>query len=125
VDDRVEPCLGLPRLAASDGELALPAAHGGHRVGRLEADLQRLVHGLTGHHTRGWEFPGAAAGGADAGARGDRGTEWIHDPAEVALADGYGEHFAGAADLLALFDSGELTQHHDTDFADVEVLGEA
>src|SRR5699024_8101678 len=125
VDDRVERDLGLPRLAVTDDELALPAAHGDHRVDRLEAGLQRLVHGLTVHHTRGLEFQGAAAGGFDVAEPVDRVAERIHDPAEVALADGDGEHFAGAADLLALFDSGELTQHHDTDFADVDVLGEA
>ena len=41
------------------------------------------------------------------------------------VADGDREDLAGAADLLALLDAGELTEDDDTDLVDVEVQREA
>src|SRR5690349_23510423 len=40
---------GLARLAVADDQLALATADRGHRVDRLDAGLQRLVHGLATH----------------------------------------------------------------------------
>jgi hypothetical protein len=50
VDDRVDAHRGLAGLAVADEQLALAAADRGHRVDRLEAGLQRLLHRLAVDH---------------------------------------------------------------------------
>ena len=46
VDDRVDRDRGLAGLAVADDQLALATADRGHRVDRLDAGLERLVHRL-------------------------------------------------------------------------------
>ena len=46
VDDRVDRDGRLAGLAVADDELTLAAADRRHRVDRLDAGLERLVHGL-------------------------------------------------------------------------------
>src|SRR4029450_4196534 len=64
---------------------------------------------------------GAGARGRDLAAAVDRVAQRVDDPAEVTVTDGHREHLAGAADLLALLDPGEVTQDDDADLAHVEV----
>ena len=79
------------------------------------------LHRLALHHGGRLQLEGAAAGGLDLAAAVDRVAQRVDDAAEVAVADGHREHLAGAADLLALLDAGEVTQDDDADLADVEV----
>src|SRR5438046_5804981 len=46
VDDRVDRDRGLAGTAVADDQLALAAADRNHRIDRLDAGLQRLLHGL-------------------------------------------------------------------------------
>src|SRR5919107_3712843 len=49
VDDGVERDGGLARLSVADYQLALSPPDGHHRVNRLQARLQGLLHGLAGY----------------------------------------------------------------------------
>ncbi len=125
VDDRVDRDRRLAGLAVADDQLALAAADRGHRVDRLEAGLQRLVDRLALHHRGRLELEGAALLGLDLAEAVDRGAERVDDAAEEGVADGHREHLAGALDLLALLDLGEVTEDDDADLVDVEVEREA
>ena len=121
VDDRVGDDRRLAGLAVTDDELTLAAADRRHGVDGLDAGLQRLLDRLALDHGGRLQLEGAAAGGLDLAAAVDRVAQRVDDAAEVAVADGHGEHLAGAADLLALLDAGEVTQDDDADLAHVEV----
>src|SRR3712207_178890 len=121
VDDRVGDDGGLAGLPVADDQLALAAADRRHGVDRLDAGLQRLLHRLTLHHGGRLQLEGAAAGGLDRAGAVDRVAQRVDHAAEVTVAHGDGEHLAGAANLLALLDAGEVTEDHDADLADVEV----
>ena len=125
VDDRVDRDGGLAGLAVADDELTLAAADRDHRVDRLDAGLQRLVHALAVHDAGRLQLERAASLRRDLAETVDRVAQRVDDAAEVAVADGDREHLAGAADLLALLDAGELTEHDDADLAHVEVEREA
>src|SRR5690606_18918124 len=125
VDDRVDRDRRLAGLTVTDDPLTLTTADGDHRVDRLDAGLQRLVHGLAPHDARRLELEGAAALGLDRAEAVDGVAQRVDHAAEVALAHGHGEHVTRAADLLALLDAGELAEDDDTDLADVQVLRES
>src|SRR5699024_6580250 len=55
----------------------------------------------------------------------DGGAHRIHHATEVAVADGHGQDLAGAADLPALIDAGELAEDDDAHLAELEVQGQA
>src|SRR3546814_6037167 len=55
----------------------------------------------------------------------NRVAERVDDATQVAVTDGNREDLAGATHRLALLDPGEVTKHDDTDFAGVEVQGQA
>ena len=125
VDDRVDRDRGLAGLAVADDQLALAAADRDHRVDGLDAGLHRLVHALALHDAGRLQLERAAALGRDLAEAVDRVAERVDDAAEVAVADGDREHLAGAGDLLALLDAGELAEHDDADLVLVEVQREA
>ena len=125
VDDRVDRDRGLAGLAVADDELTLAAADRDHGVDRLDAGLHRLVHALALHDAGRLQLEGAAAVGRDLAEAVDRVAERVDDAAEVAVADGDREHLAGAGDLLAGLDAGELAEHDDADLVLVEVQREA
>src|SRR5699024_7572992 len=110
VQDRVDPDRGLAGLTVADDQLALAAADRGHRVDGLQAGLQGLPDLLALHHAGGLQFQGAPADGLDLAETIDGGAHRIHHATEVAVADGHGQDLAGAADLLALLDAGELAE---------------
>jgi hypothetical protein len=125
VDDRVDGDGGLAGLAVADDQLALATADRGHRVDRLDAGLQRLVHGLATHD----------AGRLDLDAAVDA-TEMSPLPSigwpsalttrpSIAVADRHREDAAGGLDRLALFDRVGVAEHHGADRLLVEVEREA
>ena len=67
----------------------------------------------------------AAPLGLDLAEAVDRVAQRVDDAAEEGVAHRDREDLAGAADLLALLDAGEVTEDDDADLADVEVQGEA
>ncbi|KAB5588085.1 Acetylglutamate semialdehyde dehydrogenase [Ceratobasidium theobromae] len=125
VEDGVQRDGRLARLAVADDELALAAADRDHGVDGLEPGLQRLVDRLAGHDSGSLELEGAAPLRLDLAEAVDGTTERVDDAAEVAVADGDGEDLAGAADGLALVDTGEVAEHDDADLALVEVHRQA
>ena len=125
VDDRVDRDRGLAGRAVADDQLALAAADRGHRVDRLDAGRERLVHRLARHHARRLELQRAATLGLDVTEAVDRGAERVDHAAEELVADGDRQDLAGAAYGLALLDAGEVTEDDDTDLAGVEVQGNA
>ena len=52
IDDRVDGNGRLAGAPIADDQLALPAANGDHRIDRLDARLERLVHRLPRYDTR-------------------------------------------------------------------------
>nr|BFE68255.1 hypothetical protein GCM10020092_015560 [Actinoplanes digitatis] len=124
VDDRVERDRGLAGLAVADDQLALAAADRRHGVDRLDAGLERLLHGLPGHDVRRLELELAEALALDRAAVVDRLAERVHHAAQVGVAHRNREDAAGPLDLLALLDAGEVTQDNGADLADVEVQGD-
>src|SRR5690606_9594687 len=117
VDDRVERDGRLARLAVADDDLTLTAPHGDHRVDRLDAGLQRLVHALTVHHAGGLKLELALALDAgDLAESVDRVSQRVDDATEVTLADRNREDLPGAGDLLALLDARAHTPNDRTEF---------
>ena len=125
VQDRVDRDRGLAGLAVADDQLALATADRGHRVDGLDAGLHRLGDRLTLDDRGGLQFEDAALGALDRAEAVERVAERVDDATEVGVADRDREDLAGAADLHALLDAGEVTEDDDADLADVEVLGEA
>jgi hypothetical protein len=79
VDDRVDRDRGLAGLAVADDQLALAAADRDHRVDRLDAGLQRLVHRLAVRDAR--------RDDVDLRVAVERATERVDHAAEHRLAD--------------------------------------
>ena len=115
----------LPVGAVADDQLALAAADRGHRVDRLDAGGQRLVHRLAVHHAGRLQLQRAALVGLDLAEAVDRGAERVDHAAHEVVADGDREDLAGTADRLALLDLVEVTEDDDADLAGVEVQGDA
>ncbi len=125
VDDRVDRDGRLAGRPVADDQLALAATDGRHGVDRLDPGRERLVDRLALHHRRRLGLQVAATGGLEVAETVDRDTERVDDTAEVAVADGHGEHLAGTADRLALLDLVEVAEHDRTDLAGVQVEGQA
>ena len=87
----------LPVCAVADDELALATADRGHRVDRLDAGLQRLVHRLALHDAGRLQLERATGLGLDLAEAVDRLAERVDDAAEEGVADGDREDLAGAA----------------------------
>ncbi len=77
------------------------------------------------HHRRRLNLQRATNVGLDVSAAVDRLAERIDDAPQEPVADGHRQHFAGALDLLALFDLLEVTQDHRADAVLVEVERDA
>src|SRR5213078_4439266 len=104
VDDRVDRDRRLAGLAVAEDQLALAAADRDHRVDRLQARLERLLHRLAAHDTRGLELERPRLGGLDWRPAVEGLPERVDDPADEVLADGDARDAAGAAHRLALLD---------------------
>ena len=121
VQDRVDRDRGLARRAVADDELALPASDRDHRVDRLQAGLERLLHRLPADDARGLELERAALGGIDRAEAVERVAERVDDAAEQRIADGHAHDLARAADRLALLDALPLAEERDADVVLLEV----
>jgi hypothetical protein len=102
VDDRVDGDGGLARLAVADDQLALAAADRDHRVDRLDAGLQRLVHGLAVGDARGDDVDLRALSVAAGPGRRRSDAQRVDHAAEHRLADRHLEQAAGGLDQVAL-----------------------
>src|SRR6478672_1192272 len=125
VDDRVDRDRRLAGLAVADDELALAAADRRHRVDRLDAGLQRLVHRLALHDIGRLQLEGATRVGLDLAEAVDLVAERVDDAAAEVVAGGDREALARALDGMALLDAREVTEDDDADLVDVEVQREA
>ena len=81
------------------------------------------MHALALHDAGSLQLERAAPDRGDVAESVDRVAERVDHAAEVAVADGHRQHLAGARDLLAGFDAGEVAEHDDTDLVLVEVQG--
>ena len=84
VDDGVDGDRGLAGLAVADDQLALATTDGGHRVDRLDAGLQRLVHGLAAHDAGRLDLDTAVDAADDVALAVDRLAERVDHAAEHA-----------------------------------------
>ena len=125
VDDRVDRDRGLAGLPVADDQLALAPADRRHRVDRLDAGLQRLLHRLALHHARRLQLQGPPLGRLDRALAVQRLAERADHAAEVGVADRDREHLAGPLDPLALLDLAEVTEDDHADLADVQVQRQA
>ena len=125
VDDRVDRDGGLAGAAVADDQLALAAADVRHRVDRLDAGLQRLLHRLALDDAGGLELEWAALGGVDRPCPVERLAKRIDDAAEHGFADGDAHDRAGAAHGLALVHPLPLAEERDADVVLLEVERDA
>ena len=125
VQDRVDRNRRLAGRAVADDELALPAADRNHRVDRLQAGLQRLLHRLATDHARCLELERSAFGRLDRPEAVERVPERVDDAPEQAVADGHAHDLAGPAHRLALAHVLPLAEERGADVVLLEVEGDA
>ena len=125
VDDRVERDGGLPGLAVSDDQLALPAADRDHRVDRLEARLHRLLDRHAVDDAGGEPLDRVELLRGDRTLAVDRLAERVDDAAHERLADGHRDDALRAFDGVALLDEARLAHEDAADVALLEVQREA
>ena len=112
---------GLAGAAVADDQLALAAADRDHRVDRLEARLQRLLHRLPLDHAGRLELERAGRGRLDRALAVERVAERVDDAAEHALADRDAHDGARAAHRLTLLDELPLAEERHADVVLFEV----
>ncbi len=100
----------LPMRAVADDELALAAADRDHRVDRLDAGLERLLHGLAHDDAGRLRLDLARHLRVDRALAVERIAEGVDDAADELRTDRHFEHAPGAADLVA--------------FAELEIIAE-
>src|SRR5439155_25318383 len=125
VQDRVDEDRGLAGAAVADDQLALAAANRDHRVDRLQAGLERLLHGLAVNDAGCLELHRAGLGGLDRALAVERLAERIDDSPDQRLADGDARHAAGPLDDLAFLDVFPLAEEGGADVVLLEVEREA
>ena len=125
VEDRVDQDRRLAGRAVADDQLALAAADVRHRVDRLDAGHERLLHRLTRDHARRLELERPSLGRLDRAAPVERVAERVDDATEQRLADGDARDLAGAAGRLALAHLLPLAEERGADVVLLEVEGEA
>ncbi|OPZ77877.1 MAG: hypothetical protein BWY77_01613 [bacterium ADurb.Bin431] len=125
VDKGVHYQGGLADLAVADDQLALAAADGDHRVDRLDARLQRLLHRLALGHTQGLAFDGAEILGVDRPLAVHRLAEGVDHPAQQLRPDRHFHHPAGALGNIPLLDEIVVAEKHAADIVLFKVQGHA
>ena len=121
VDDRVDRDGRLAGAAVADDQLALAAADVRHRVDRLDAGLQRLLHRLALDDAGRLELERAALGRVDRPCAVERAAERVDHAAEHGVADGHAHDRAGAAHGLPLLHLLPLAEERDADVVLLEV----
>src|SRR5206468_1464294 len=104
VEDRVDADRGLARRPVADDQLALAPADRDHRVDRLQAGLERLLHRLPLHDAGRLELQRAALLGRERRPAVHRVAERVDDATDQLVADGDAGDAAGPANRLALLD---------------------
>ena len=102
-----------------------PRPIGRHRVDRLEAGLQRLLHGLPLDDAGRLELERAALRRLDRAEPVERVPERVDDAAEQARADRHAHDLAGATDRLALLHVLPLAEERGADVVLLEVERDA
>ena len=125
VEDGVDRHRGLAGLAVADDQLALAAADRHHRVDRLQAGLQRLLHRLTIDDAGRQALDRRELLRGDRSLAVDRLAERVHDAAQHLVADGHRDDAAGTLDRVAFLDFRELAEEHRADAFLLEVEGDA
>ena len=115
VEDRVDGDGGLAGLAVADDQLALAAPDRDHRVDGLDAGLQRLLDRLALHDPGSDHVDLPTGAGLDGRAAVHGLAKRVHDPAQVAAADGHVQDAAGAAHLVALVEPLPVAHDHGAD----------
>src|SRR5207249_1830688 len=115
IDDGVEGNGGLAGLAVADDQLALAAADRNHGIDRLDASLQRLLHGLAVDHARRLELDVAKLVRADRALAIDRLADGVHHSADHRLADRHRGDAPGALDAVAFLDVLVRAEQHHAD----------
>ena len=125
VDDRVDRDRRLAGLAVADDQLALAAADRDHRVDRLDAGLERLLHRLALDDARGLDLGRAGLLQVDVALAVERAAERVDDAAEQRVAHRDLEEAVGALDRVALLDVAPRAEEHGADVVGLEVEREA
>jgi hypothetical protein len=125
VDDGVDGHRGLAGLAVADDQLTLATTDGGHRVDRLDAGLQRLVHRLAAHDAGRLDLHAALDAADDVALAVDRLAQRVDHATEHGVTHRHRQDAAGGLHGLALFDLEAFTQHHGADGFFVEVQCQA
>ena len=110
VDNRVHSDSGLARLAVTNDELPLSAAHRNHGVNCLDSCLKGLVNATSGHNAGGLKLERTTALRLDRAKAINRITQRVNNTAEVAIADWHRENFTGPGDLHTGFNTSELAE---------------
>src|SRR5439155_2336210 len=120
-EDRVDDNRRLSGRAVADDQLALSPADVRHRVDRLDAGLQRLLHRLPRDHARRLEFQRSPLLRFDRALAVERVSERIDDATEQRLADWNARHTARSPHRLALADVLPLAEDSHADVVLLEV----
>ena len=126
VQDRVDEDRRLARRAVADDELALAAADRDHRVDRLDAGLQRLLHRLALRRRPGALNSSGRVSFVSIGPAPSSGlAERVDDPPDELVADRDAHDLARALDRVALGDLLPLAEERDADVVLLEVERDA
>ena len=125
IEDRVDRDGGLAGLAVADDQLALAAADRHHRVDRLQAGLQRLLHRLAIDDAGREALDRRELLRDDRTLAVDRLAERVDDAAEQLVADRHRDDAAGPLDQVAFLDLLELAEQHGADALLFEVQRDA
>jgi len=115
VEDGVDGDGGLAGLTVADDQLALPSADRDHRVDRLDAGLQRLLHRLAVDDTRCDALQRTGPCGRDRTLAVQRLAQRADHPPDQRLADRHLDDAPGPLDGVPLHDLEELAEQHGAD----------
>ncbi len=121
VDDRVDRDRRLAGAAVADDQLALAATDRNHRVDRLDARLQRLLHRLALDDARRDDLHLAGLGRVNRAQPVHRPSQRVHHASHHGRPDGDLEHAGGAAHLVTLAKLEVVAEDHRPDVVFLEV----
>jgi len=111
----------LSGLTITDDQLTLTTTDRNHGIDRFETCLDRLVDGLSGKDTRGFDFSSSPLLRLDWSLAIDGVTEGINDTSEQFRSDWDVDNLSGTLDGLSLLDETIRTEQHNTDLASFQV----
>ncbi len=123
VEDGVEGDRRLARSPVPDDQLALAAPDGGHGVDGHQAGLKGLFDSLAVDDAGSREFDRTVFFGLERALAVDGLADGVDHPAQQPLANGHLRDSAGALDLHAFLDLGEVAQNDGPDVVFLQVEG--